>query len=197
MADAGIVCAELGVDHPSVIRHEIRSLGLFADICALSRRRPDVDVDEGGSRTQRPGPPAGLPALTGAGAGGAARRFLRGCGARWRTTTSASRAGAQRADEGAPRVWIEHPSWKRRWSGCTRPIERLGRHAPAVAAILDRRLEHVGTADIQQRRRTFVQMLDRLVAAAETRYDAVADLAREVRYAFFDKPLLEEARRAV
>ena len=66
----------------------------------------------------------------------------------------------------------------------------------AIVAILDRRLEdadelagHVGAE--------FREVLDRLAVALEGRDPVVADLAREVRFRYFDEPVIVEARERV
>ncbi len=66
----------------------------------------------------------------------------------------------------------------------------------AIVAILDRRLEdadelvgHVGAE--------FREALDRLAVALEGRDPVVADLAREVRFRYFDEPVIVEARERV
>ena len=66
----------------------------------------------------------------------------------------------------------------------------------AIVAILDRRLEdaddlvgHVGS--------DFREVLDRLATALEGRDPVVADLAREVRFRYFDEPVIAEARERV
>jgi acetyl/propionyl-CoA carboxylase alpha subunit/acetyl-CoA carboxylase carboxyltransferase component len=66
----------------------------------------------------------------------------------------------------------------------------------AIVAILDRRLEdaddlvgHVGAE--------FREVLDRLAIALEGRDPVVADLAREVRFRYFDEPVIAEARERV
>jgi acetyl-CoA carboxylase carboxyltransferase component/biotin carboxyl carrier protein len=67
----------------------------------------------------------------------------------------------------------------------------LGLQAPVVLAVLDRRLEHVSTLR-REAGAPFRALLDRLVEAAQQRAPEVADLAREVRYRYFDQPVLEE-----
>jgi acetyl/propionyl-CoA carboxylase alpha subunit/acetyl-CoA carboxylase carboxyltransferase component len=68
--------------------------------------------------------------------------------------------------------------------------------ATIVLAILDRRLERTrelaGTLG-----RDLRDALDRLVSAARGRDPIIADLAREVRFAYFDEPLIEAARERV
>ena len=70
-----------------------------------------------------------------------------------------------------------------------RSFHRVADLAPAVTAILERRLRHQAElaqlADAEMRAR-----LDRL-AAIQGRQRVVADLARDVRFHYFDEPLLE------
>ena len=76
-----------------------------------------------------------------------------------------------------------------------RALERLADLTAPVAAILDRRLEHLdalATDDDALR-----SVLDRMIASTQHRFPAVADLAREVRYRYFDSPLFERARAEV
>ncbi|MGE5696011.1 MAG: carboxyl transferase domain-containing protein, partial [Candidatus Sericytochromatia bacterium] len=69
-----------------------------------------------------------------------------------------------------------------------RSFKRVAELVPAVTAILERRLRHLSElghlADEQMRAR-----LDRL-AAIQGRQQVVADLARDVRFHYFDEPLL-------
>ena len=66
----------------------------------------------------------------------------------------------------------------------------------AIVAILDRRLEdaeelagHMGGE--------FREVLDRLAAALDRRDPVLADLAREVRFRYFEEPVIAEARERV
>jgi acetyl/propionyl-CoA carboxylase alpha subunit/acetyl-CoA carboxylase carboxyltransferase component len=73
---------------------------------------------------------------------------------------------------------------------------RAEQQIPAIAAILERRLEQhealapAASAELRA-------LLDRLVSATRRRHRAVSELAREVRYRQFDQPLLEQARQRV
>jgi acetyl/propionyl-CoA carboxylase alpha subunit/acetyl-CoA carboxylase carboxyltransferase component len=77
-----------------------------------------------------------------------------------------------------------------------RSLARLTELSGVVQAILQRRLDHrrrlaavIGPEDGAR--------LDRLAAATQGRQQAIADLARDVRFHFFDEPLLEEASAAM
>ena len=74
--------------------------------------------------------------------------------------------------------------------------QRAGAVQGAVLAILDRRLEQVDTlAGVAGP--DFRQALDRLAAATGGRDPVIADLARQVRFAYFDDPVIAAARAAV
>jgi acetyl/propionyl-CoA carboxylase alpha subunit/acetyl-CoA carboxylase carboxyltransferase component len=65
----------------------------------------------------------------------------------------------------------------------------------AIVAILDRRLEQVEALSGQVGA-DFRELLDRLMAAAEGRDRILADLSREVRFRYFDQPVIEAATAA-
>jgi acetyl/propionyl-CoA carboxylase alpha subunit/acetyl-CoA carboxylase carboxyltransferase component len=66
---------------------------------------------------------------------------------------------------------------------------------PAIIALLDRRLEQVEvlSGEVGDELRA---LLDRLTAAAEGRDPILADLSREVRFRYFDEPVIEAATGA-
>jgi len=71
-----------------------------------------------------------------------------------------------------------------------RRVDEMATHA---FDILERRLRHV---DACARRATPAQreLLDQLIEATQSRYLTASDMARELRYRMFDRPLLEGAR---
>jgi acetyl-CoA carboxylase carboxyltransferase component len=73
---------------------------------------------------------------------------------------------------------------------------RISEQIPAVMSILDRRLSVAAHRPLSSNS-GFRVVLDRLIDATQTRFPAVADLAREVRYAYYDKPLFESARARI
>jgi acetyl/propionyl-CoA carboxylase alpha subunit/acetyl-CoA carboxylase carboxyltransferase component len=74
--------------------------------------------------------------------------------------------------------------------------QRVERQIAPVLAILERRLHRVeslaASAD-----EAFRTLLDRLISITNGNYAALSDLAREVRYRYFDQPLFERARKHV
>jgi acetyl/propionyl-CoA carboxylase alpha subunit/acetyl-CoA carboxylase carboxyltransferase component len=74
--------------------------------------------------------------------------------------------------------------------------QNIEQKAAAVTAILERRL---GQAEIltPRARQDLVPVLTQLVLVCENRFPALADLARDVRYRFYDQPAFERSRDAV
>jgi len=77
-----------------------------------------------------------------------------------------------------------------------RSFSRLSELSPVVLAILERRLAQrnalQASADAEMQAR-----LDRLAAATQGRQQSVADLARDVRFHYFDEPPIEAAAAAL
>ena len=69
---------------------------------------------------------------------------------------------------------------------------RLGELSPVVSAILERRLAH-RDALAHRTDATMRDRLDRLATATHGRQQAIADLARDVRFHYFDEPPMEAA----
>ena len=86
--------------------------------------------------------------------------------------------------------------WRRRATGCSSPSSGPPPCRRAVLAILDRRLEQAETlAGVASP--DFRAALDRLAAATDGRDPVLADLARQVRFAYFDEPVIAAARAKV
>jgi len=175
-------CADLLSCDPALIPGEHRLLGMFADLRAVSR--PHHGVQEPGSEPlQSPQEHlhAWLRSLD-ADAEGLPPRF----------TATLQRALANYGIDSLERTpALEEACYRLFLSQQRAEIART-----AIVAILDRRLEdadelvgHVG-AD-------FREVLDRLAVALEGRDPVVADLAREVRFRYFDEPVIAEARERV
>ncbi len=74
--------------------------------------------------------------------------------------------------------------------------QRMNQQLGAIIAILERRLEHLDRLAFSVTGEMHL-LLDRLLQATRGRYLAVYDLAREVRFSYFDEPLFEQARNKV
>ncbi|MBK8469209.1 MAG: hypothetical protein IPL45_05315 [Actinomycetales bacterium] len=179
MRRQGALAAELPADDPGLVAAENELLDLFADLGALYRPRTEAengDEDFILDNTQEyflgylqwlDPDQAGLP-----------ERY------RKRLTAALARYGVgnlarSKALEAAT-VWL------------FRAFARIPEMAPAIVAILNRRLRHhdelsqQATVDTRQR-------LDRLVQATEGRQQNVADLARDIIFHFFEEPQMLDA----
>jgi acetyl-CoA carboxylase carboxyltransferase component len=70
---------------------------------------------------------------------------------------------------------------------------RVDQQVDAVAAVLEQRAARGDAAEAPG----FLALLDRLIAVSRNRYQAVWDVARDVRYRAFDRPGFEQSRRAI
>jgi acetyl/propionyl-CoA carboxylase alpha subunit/acetyl-CoA carboxylase carboxyltransferase component len=171
------------VDDPERLSGEDEILQLFADICALSRRQPDPADDMAGERVRAPEEHL-LTCLRTyeTGGEGVPRAFLD------RLLRVLRRHGI---DELAPTTEVEDALLR-----LYRSQQRLDEMLPAIAAILDRRLAHreelLDRAGVEQR-----ELLDHLVASTTGRYASLMDLARDVRFQFFEQPLLARTQAEV
>ena len=160
---------------------EHRLLERFADLRALTRPRHDEADDDAGLAAQPAGAPARLPALARPGGRGAPARLRRAC-----SSGRSAHYGVESLDRtpaledgllpdlpraGARRDRPRRPSWRSSTAGSSWPGTSPG---------------SVGN--------DFREALDRLVGAMEGRDPVVADLAREVRFRYFDEPLIAETR---
>ncbi|GAB3888624.1 hypothetical protein GCM10029964_056620 [Kibdelosporangium lantanae] len=172
--------APRAADDPERLAGEVEVLQLFADVCAVSRRYPEPAEETTGERVRAPEEHL-LTCLRTYGAGGTAlpadfvRRLMRvlvhhgvdGLG----PSTSVADA--------LLRLY--------------RAQHRLDEVVPAVAAVLDRWLAHPPTA-VDPAGGDVHGLLDQLVAATDRRYPSLMDLARDVRFHVFERPLLNKAK---
>jgi acetyl/propionyl-CoA carboxylase alpha subunit/acetyl-CoA carboxylase carboxyltransferase component len=195
-ADAARTIAELGAAgddaDPARVAAEHRLLGLFADLRAVSRARRDEATGEP-VLLQRQSPQELLHA------------WLRSLDAEAeklppRFVTHLQRALAHYGIDSLERTpALEETCHRLFLSG-----QRTDTARTAVLAILDRRLEETGqavridggTVGVQGSAE-FREALDRLVLALGSGDPIVADLAREVRYRYFDEPVMAVARERV
>jgi len=182
IADLHGQCADLLACDPALIPGEHRLLGMFADLRALSR------PDRGGADPESEllqSPQEHLHA------------WLRSLDAEAEGLPPEFTAGLRRAlghygiDSLERTPALEEAGYRLFLSQQRSTIARA-----AIVAILDRRLEdaddlvgHVGT--------DFREVLDRLATALDGRDPVVADLAREVRFRYFDEPVIAKARERV
>ena len=172
-------CGDLLGCDPLLVTGEHHLLDVFADLRSLTRRRHDSDDPEGDwVRSPQEYLHSYLRSLD-AEAEGLPPRFL----------GSLERALRHYGLDGLERT----PVLERACYRLFLSEERAAVSRAAVTAILDHRLERaeslVGNVGDE-----FREVLDRLIAATERRDQVVADLAREVRYRYYEEPVIEAAR---
>jgi acetyl/propionyl-CoA carboxylase alpha subunit/acetyl-CoA carboxylase carboxyltransferase component len=166
------------LDGPSAAEH--RLLSVFADVRALSRPAPELDEPDGELERS---PQEHLHA------------FLRSIDVRAEGVPPRYAELLRRAlgHYGVTRL-DRSPALE---DACYRLFLAQRRAQDAVTivlAILDRRLEEAGAGRPDDGLR---DALDRLVTATQGRDPIVADLARELRFARFDAPVIEAARQRI
>ncbi|SNS15642.1 Acetyl/propionyl-CoA carboxylase, alpha subunit [Geodermatophilus pulveris] len=174
---------ELPVDDADLLAAELDVLITFADVSELSRNRPASEEEEADTQVHSPREYF--------------HAYLHSLDAEREGLPEAFRARLQRVlahygvhdlepsaalTEAVHRVFLAQ--------------QRVGEQLPAVSALLDRWLsadrppEGPAAAEV-------AEVLDRLVVATQLRHPTLGDLARAVRYRWFEEPLLLEARRQV
>jgi acetyl-CoA carboxylase carboxyltransferase component len=74
--------------------------------------------------------------------------------------------------------------------------QRVEQQVAPILGVLERRLRRVQTLS-PHAEKSFRTLLDRMISMTNGLFPAVTDLAREVRYRYFDQPLFERARQQV
>jgi acetyl/propionyl-CoA carboxylase alpha subunit/acetyl-CoA carboxylase carboxyltransferase component len=165
------------------LREEDEILSLFADVCAVSRRHPEPADEVPGERVRAPAEYM-LTCLRTyeAGSTGLPAAFLDRLLGLLRRHGIEGLAPTTEVGDGLMRLY--------------RSQQRLDGLLPVVAGILDRRLSHrdelLDVAGEDQR-----ALLDHLVATTDGRYPAIMDLARDVRFRFYEQPVLARAQAEV
>jgi acetyl/propionyl-CoA carboxylase alpha subunit/acetyl-CoA carboxylase carboxyltransferase component len=171
----------------SVVGDEIRAaedeiLNIFVDICSLFQRDPEVNHHASGEEPSAEAYLFSYLRLLDTGGEGLPPGFvaaLRGALTHY-FVTSLDRSPA--LEETLLWIYKSH--------------QRVQQQIAPVMSILERRLANVAPLSAHQGE-ALRTLLDRLIAMSNGSFPAVSDLAREVRYRYFDRPLFEKARKEV
>ncbi len=169
-------------DGGDITQGEDELLNIFADVCSLFQRQPEMEDSSSGEAPSAESylfsylrmldaRGEGLPAAF----VDALRRALAHYGIR---TLDRS------ADLEESLLWIY------------KSHQRVEQQVAPILGVLERRLERAETL-AQHANESFRALLDRLIAVARGIFPAVSDLAREVRYRCFDQPLFDRARNRI
>jgi acetyl/propionyl-CoA carboxylase alpha subunit/acetyl-CoA carboxylase carboxyltransferase component len=174
-------CSDLLGCDPALVTGEHRLLDVFADLRILTRPHHEDDSDAILVRSPQEYLHGWLRSLD-TEAEGLPPRFV----------ALLARALARYGIEGLERT----PALEQAGYRLFLSQERSGAAGAAVAAILEHRLDAAPTL-VGRVGERFREVLDRLVVATEGRDPELAQLAREVRYRYYDEPIIESARTAV
>jgi len=183
VAEYGSARTELPADDPELMRGELAVLTTFADLGELSRNRPASEEEEEDQQVHSPREHfhAYLHSLD-VEREGLPERF------RSRLSRALLHYGVEDLEPGPALEEAVHRIFLAQ--------QRVGDQLPAVLAVLDRWLT-AGRLPADPPPSEVAELLDRLVVVTQLRYPAVGDLARAVRYRYFQEPVLQRARQEV
>jgi acetyl/propionyl-CoA carboxylase alpha subunit/acetyl-CoA carboxylase carboxyltransferase component len=171
--------APLAASDPRRMAGENEVLALFADLCAISRRQSEPAEEEVEEQVRAP-----------------EEHLLTALRTRDRDHDDLPAAFTERLTRVLKHYGLEQPAPSPKLDDALmrlyRSQQRLDELVPSITSILDRRMAELGElrsgagADWRS-------LLDHLAAATEGRYPALNDLARDVRFRYFDQPVLLEA----
>jgi acetyl/propionyl-CoA carboxylase alpha subunit/acetyl-CoA carboxylase carboxyltransferase component len=171
----------------SVANDEIREsedeiLNIFVDICSLFQREPDVDHRASG---EKPSAEAYL------------FSYLRALDTKGEVLPPAFIAALRRAlAHYGVRSLDRSPELEESLLWIYKSHQRVKQQIAPVLRLLERRLQNVEVL-APQAGEPLRTLLDRMISLSYGLFPAVGDLAREVRYRYFDQPLFDRARRQV
>ena len=175
--------ASAALDDDQLLRGELRLLTTFADICELSRNRPAGEDEQNDERVHSPREHL--------------HAYLRSLDVDREALPEAFRTRLSRAlghygvtdlepgpdlEEAVFRVFMAQ--------------ESAANAVPVIAGLLERWLG-AGEALAGTIRGDVGEVIDRLILATQLRYPIIGDLARNVRFQVFDRPVIEAARDQV
>jgi acetyl-CoA carboxylase carboxyltransferase component len=183
VTEYGAARGELPVDEPDLLHGELALLTTFADLSELSRNRPTSAEEEADEQVHSPREHF--------------HSYLHSLDFDREALPESFRARLSRAllhygvgglepgpalEEAVHRIFLAQ--------------QRIGDQLPAVLALLDRWLDD-GRLPSGPSRAEVGEVLERLVVATQLRYPSVGDLARAVRFRYFEEPVVQQARQEI
>jgi acetyl/propionyl-CoA carboxylase alpha subunit/acetyl-CoA carboxylase carboxyltransferase component len=170
------------VDSEEVRECEDEVLNIFVDICSLFQRDPEGDHQASG---EEPSAEAYL------------FSYLRMLDTRGEGLPPAFVNALQQAlAHYGVRTLDRSPELEESLLWIYKSHQRVEQQVAPVLAVLERRLRRAETL-APRAEESFRALLDRMISMNSGLFPAVNDLAREVRYRYFDQPLFEGARKQV
>ncbi|AOW93696.1 fused acetyl/propionyl-CoA carboxylase subuit alpha/methylmalonyl-CoA decarboxylase subunit alpha [Rhodococcus sp. WMMA185] len=180
LAEYDRLCADI-VGDPELVAAELTLLNMFADVCEIGRNRPTVGEEDADERVHSPREHfhtylhtldvelEGLPESFQTRLSRALRHYF---------VTDLERT--PELEEAVYRLFLAQ--------------QRMDNQVPVIAALLDRWLDDGAPGRAPN---GLAEVLDRLVIATQVRYPLIGNVARNVRFRFFDEPQIRKARDQV
>jgi len=170
------------VDSDEIRQREDEILNIFVDICSLFQREPEVNHRASG---EEPSAEAYL------------FSYLRMLETRGHGLPPAYVSALERAlAHYGVRTLERSPELEESLLWIYKSHQRVEQQIAPVLSVLERRLRCVQTLSVLAAE-SLRTLLDRMTTLTNGLFPAVTDLAREVRYRYFDQPLFEQARQQV
>ena len=169
-------------DSEEIRQCEDEILKIFVDICSLFQREPEVNHRASGEEPSAEAYLFSYLRMLETGGEGLPPAFLNAL------RKALGHYGVQTLDRS--------PELEESLFWIYKSHQRLEQQIAPVVSVLERRLRCVQTL-APHAEESFRALLDHMVAMTNGSFPAVSDLAREVRYRYFDQPLFERARKQV
>ena len=170
------------VDSGEIRQSEDEILNIFVDICSLFQRDPEVNHRASG---EEPSAEAYL------------FSYLRMLETRGQGLPSVFVSELKRAlAHYGVRTLDRSPQLEESLLWIYKSHQRVEQQIAPIVGVLERRLRRVQKVSVQNDE-AFRTLLDRMASMSNGLFPAVTDLAREVRYRYFDQPLFKRARKQV
>ena len=171
-----------GVRSCDLVRAELALLTTFADVCDLSRNRP---TDEERNTEDRVHSPReffhGYLQSLDVEVGGLPDSFRARLSRALRHYDVTDLARTPDLEDAVYRLFLA--------------LERIETHVPVVTALLERWTDrHDTEAGVSHE---LNEVLDRLIVATQVRFPVIGDTARNLRYSYFEEPMIRKAREQV
>jgi acetyl/propionyl-CoA carboxylase alpha subunit/acetyl-CoA carboxylase carboxyltransferase component len=170
------------IDNAEVRETEDEILSIFADICSLFQRDPEVNARASGEEPSAEAYLFSYLRMLETGGEGLPPQFVSAL------RLALSHYGVRT---------LEHsPQLEESLLWIYKSYQRVDQQIPVVMGMLERHL-HRAEKVAPRAEGSLRALLDRMIAMSNGQFPAISDLAREVRYRYFDQPLFEQARKKV
>ena len=169
-------------DSDQITQDEDEILNIFVDICSLFQREPEVNHRQAGEEPSAEAYLFSYLRMVETGGEGLPAYFVESL------RRALAHYGVTELD-GSPKL-KESLLW------ICKSRQRMEQQAACIFDILGRRMRHIKAGESRPNG-SFRALLDRIITITHEPYPSVSDLARELRYRYFDQPSFERSRTRV